>query len=290
VRVELLASANGRVALPGHHRYYIYGGSGDWKKLPGEIPKREHPSQNNSEVTGILNIVPWYYHENAVVNVIDDCTRSWFRDFLNHGSIWTGASTNAVHQSQRLAVKPLKSSDWPSDPLGPSWPSFPSIGEWMGMLRRGVDPFERPELKTPVGESGFARSSRREVSENHFLATLIVSNVIVGVRSSVEIPTKFRGYFRYRQNFLILTVTYRLPIGLVRFLIGQWVKMPYSLWLRRAVSFKQYLKKVPISLVKRARLRFDSSRIVLDQARAGSCTPSDYGSSDFESDDSSMLD
>jgi len=224
------------------------------------------------------------------VNEIPNFVHEWCRRFLTFGHLWTGVSENAVHRSHRLLVKPMKSADWPSDPLGPSWPSFPSIPEWLEMLRRGIDPFARPELEAPGGTLGFTRVSRREVHENHVLATRIVSNVIVGIRSSEEVPKKFLRYFQYGGGFLILTVRYNLPIGLVRFLLGRWCVKPFSLWLRRAVSFKSYLKKVPISLVKASKARLDEYRLGLYPTRAESCTPLADDSSEYYSDGSSELD
>jgi hypothetical protein len=140
------------------------------------------------------------------------------------------------------------------------------------MLRRGLDPFSSWD-KDPKGGTGYTRVSRGELRENHVLATRIVANNIVGIRSSVEVPRKFLKYFRYRQNFLILVVPYALPIGLVRFLLGQWCVAPYSLWLRRAVLLKQYLRNCPISLVKRARAKLAEYRQGLYPTVAGSCTP-----------------
>lgn len=158
------------------------------------------------------------------------------------------------------------------------------------MLRRGIDPFARPELETPVGNSGFTQVSRREIHDNHVLATRIVSNVIVGIRSSEEVPKKFLSYFQYRGGFLILTVRHNLPIGLVRFLLGRWCVKPFSLWLRRAVTFKQYLKKVPISLVKASKARLVEYKQGLYPARAESCTPLTDEDSEYYSEGSSELD
>jgi hypothetical protein len=170
----------------------------------------------------------------------------------------------------------------------------------MEMMRRGIDPFSRPELEQPQGDIGFTNVSRREVSENPHLAKRIVANAIVGIRSSTEVPEKFRKYFRYRWNFLILTVNYALPIGLVRFLLGQWCVKPSSLWLRRAVSFKKFLKKVPIRLVTQARDRLakeipreevlGSSAASAGPARSGGCTPTDESSSEYDSEEPSDLD
>jgi len=275
----------------GHHRIYIGGEVGrPVKHRSASNTSARNPSPDPSDVTEIWNVNPWYYHENSLANCVDNTTRKWFREFLVHGNVWTGVCENAVHQSQRLRVRPLKSSDWPRSLLGPSWPSFPSITEWLGMLRRGIDPFERPELKVPEGHSGYTRVSRGELRENPVLAARIVSNVIVGIRSSIEVPGKFLRFFRYSQNFLILTATYAIPIGLVRFLLGQWCVNPFSLWLRRQSTLKQYLRKVPISLVKRARLRLADFSPRLEPTRAGVCTFPADDDSEFYSEGSSELD
>jgi hypothetical protein len=161
------------------------------------------------------------------------------------------------------------------------------------MLRRGIDPFERPELKVPEGHSGYTRVSRGELRENPVLAARIVSNVIVGIRSSMEVPGKFLRFFRYSQNFLILTATYAIPIGLVRFLLGKWTTNPYSLWLRRAVTLKQYLRKVPTSLVLQARHRLTNRGVRPRPIEAGPCSqpePDEYESDSYASDRSSDLD
>jgi hypothetical protein len=287
--IELKASVAGRSFTPGYHRCYTYGNDGMQILSTRGLPQQSTGSPEQA-MPDVWETSPWYYHENVLVTTVDDCTRRWFREFLVHGTVWTGNCDNAVHQSQRLSVKPMKSSDWPSDPLGPSWPSFPSITEWMGMLRRGIDPFERPELKTPKANLGFTQVSRSEIHSNCALASRIVSNVIVGIRSSCEVPRKFHRYFRYHQNFLILVVRYNLPIGLVRFLIGRWCVAPYSLWLRRAVTFKSYLKKVPITLVKCARQKLVEYSSEEYPTRVGSCTPSDDFSSDYESGGESELD
>jgi hypothetical protein len=232
----------------------------------------------------------WYYHADVTVNIADDYVRRWCREFLTHGTIWTGACDSAVHRSQRLVAKPLKSSDWPSSRLGPSWPSSPSITEWMEMCRRGIDAFQRHELFQPKTDTGFTRVSRRELNENHYLATRIAVHTIVGVRSTVEVPRKFLGYFRYRSNFLIWTCTFNVPIGLVRFLLGQWFKCPSSLWLRRAVPLKTFLRKVPTSHVKHARCRLALEAVSASVAEQGACAHPADDDTDFESVASSELD
>jgi len=241
--------------------------------------------------TGIVvNSNPWYYHGGTPVSKVDDCTRRWFHEFLTHGTVWTGDAENVVHRGQRLAVKPLKSQDWPKDLLGPSWPSYPSINEWMDLLRRGIDPFSRPGYQNPESHIGFTGVGRRQLRDFPELATAIVANNIVGIRSSAEIPAKYWGYFRYRWNFLILTGTSALPIGLVRFLLARWCTHPFSLWLRRAVTLKKFLRKTPISLVKRAetrRARYNALRRT--DAEYGGCTStSDFSTESYSGGESDL--
>jgi hypothetical protein len=288
--VQLLASAENRRISFGYHRIYIDGTRGTAVKHSGALHTCSgEPRIDRQALPEVIDLSGWYYHSNTLVNVADSYIHEQCRELKVPGRIWTGTCVNAVHHSQRLAVKPLKSSDWPSDPLGPSWPSFPSIVEWMEMLRRGLDPFSRDCYSNPAWNLGFTQVSRLQVRENPALASRIVSNNIVGIRSSVEVPRKFLKYFRYSQNFLILVAAYKMPIGLVRFLIAQWCVAPYSLWLRRAVSFKIFLKKVPSLHVKRAN-DWLTTRELSRAAIAGSCTPPADLDTDLESVASSELD
>jgi hypothetical protein len=72
---------------------------------------------------------------------------------------------------------------------------------------------------------------------------------VVGLRSDVEVPEKYLGYFRYRWGFLILTAPFILPIGLTRFIVSLWVRNPHSLWLEWFGTLKQYLRVVPSRLL-----------------------------------------
>jgi len=277
-----------------HHRLEIYGGrAGRVLNPTGDLKFAEDARSGESHALhATLRTNLWYYHSDSLVNIADSYIHELCRQFLTVGRLWTGACDNAVHRSQRLAVKPLKSSDWPSDPLGPSWPSFPSISEWMEMCRKGLDPFARKELETPVGNIGFTSVSRRETQENPVLMTKIVCNAIVGIRSTEEVPGKYLKYFSYGGNFLILTHRFNLPIGLVRFLTAKWIVKPFSLWLRRSVLFKKFLKKVPSLLVKRARTRWCELQL-LQSHRVAPSTRAESLHSDSESewsDHSSDLD
>jgi len=273
----------------GHHKVLLYGDAGTGKtRRPGA--STAPTAMTTGDNPRVIKCHAWYYHAETALDTVDDCTKRWFREFLVHGTVWTGASNNAAHRSQRLSVKPMKSSDWPRSLLGPSWPSSPSIPEWMEMIRKGLDPFDRSELLQPETDMGYTRVSRCEVSENPYLATRIATNAIVGVRSSVEVPRKFLAYFRYRHNFLVWTVTYNVPIGLVRFLLSQWTKCPSSLWLRRAVPLKTFLRKVPSRLVRLAKTRAELEAVAASEPEDGACAHSADLMSDSESFASSDLD
>jgi len=117
--------------------------------------------------------------------------------------------------------------------------------EWMEMARRGENPCDMREYQ--LGKT-------QKVSSDVFngdseLIKRIVRRHIVGVRSDIEVPEKFLGYFRYRWGFLILTAPGILPIGLARFLVGLWVRNPHSLWLEWFGTLKQYLRAVPSRLL-----------------------------------------
>jgi hypothetical protein len=286
----MLSSASPGIYL-GHHRVILDGDRRTSVKDRGVVPTQgdlQKPTQPKAAVS--IKCERWYYHANTIVNIANDYIHDLYHEAKLPGKLWTGDCDNAAHRSQRLTVKPLKSSDWPSDTLGPSWPSFPTITEWLEMCRKGIDPFARRELDAPEGYMGLTRVSSGEIKENPYLARKIVSNYVVGIRSSVEVPRKFRSYFRYRQGFLILTGYYCLPIGLVRFLLGQWITNPFSLWLRRAVRFKIFLRQVPTSLVKQAERQLAAAYSKQALAEQEYCTYSSDDGYDSESYTSSALD
>lgn len=127
----------------------------------------------------------------------------------------------------------------------PLWPSSPTLTEWLEMTRHGASPCDEGR---PAGTT--VRVSRRVQMQSISLTKRIVSNHIIGVRSDVEVPQKFLGYFRYREGFLFLTAPYSLPSGLARFLVSTWVRDPHSLWLKWFGTLKQYLRTVPAPLLK----------------------------------------
>lgn len=113
----------------------------------------------------------------------------------------------------------------------------------MELVSKGASPCDEGR------QSGKTRRvSRRELNESSALAIRIVRRHVIGLRSDIEVPKQYLGYFRYRRGFLILTAP-RVPIGLARFLLGQWCTAPHSLWLEWHGTLKQYLREVPFHLL-----------------------------------------
>jgi hypothetical protein len=158
------------------------------------------------------------------------------RDFP--GMIWNSPSSALRHMANTVGTHRLCKTDWPGISRQ-RWPSTPSFSEMMAMSRRGM---------VTVGLDTTSYSvknclTRKVISDNIRIASRIVAHNIVGVRSCVPVPDKFLSWFRYRNGFLILTVRYSIPSGLVRFLLGQWVRCPFNLWLKENCSFRNFLKR-----------------------------------------------
>jgi hypothetical protein len=81
------------------------------------------------------------------------------------------------------------------------------------------------------------------MSDDIRLATRVVKANIVGIRSSIEVPEEYLQNFGYRRGFLILTNRYCISAGLTRFLLGQWKKCPFNLWLKENCRLKYYLMR-----------------------------------------------
>jgi len=189
----------------------------------------------------------FYYNarSNRVIE-LDKLTRDRIRGELPPGSVRTQCGSVTILKSQISAVKKLSEKAWPTIQGRPAWPSTPTMPEWLEMLRRGVK--SSSELFVERGKT--IRSTIREFNSNIELAKRVVHRQIVGVRADVGIPSKYLGCFRYRWGFLILTAPY-LPAGLARFLASIWCTNPYSLWLERKVTLKQYLRELPLSILNR---------------------------------------
>jgi hypothetical protein len=83
------------------------------------------------------------------------------------------------------------------------------------------------------------------VKEHPDLLKKIVSKNIIGLRSDIEIPRKFLGYFSYSGKYNLLTVMYNHPMSLTLFLLDKWRKQKHKCFLLLPVSFKKFLRQVP---------------------------------------------
>jgi len=189
----------------------------------------------------------YYNARSSHIMQLDKLTCDRIRGELPPGFIRIKCGSMTVFRSQSRAVKKLPEAAWPTVSGRPAWPSTPTITEWLEMLRRGSK--RSSELFVERGKT--VRSTIREFNSNIELAKRVIHRQIIGVRADVSIPSKYLGCFRYRWGFLILTAPY-LPAGLARFLASIWCTDPYSLWLERKVTLKQYLRELPLSILNRA--------------------------------------
>jgi len=206
--------------------------------LPHHFPQ-EVKALSDLTIGQLRETVYWIKSSDSTRYFVSREVASSIHQAVPGGYMWTVNGDLSVHERQRQLVKPLPISAWPRLGTRPAWPSSPSVVELIAMSRRGITAFP---LAKPVPDKHPV--SLALYNTNAVLRAQIVSKQIVGIRSTVEVPDKYLGYFHYRWNFLILTNRYDLPYGLVRFLTGQWKRNPHNLWLRRKISFKSYLKEL----------------------------------------------
>jgi hypothetical protein len=97
------------------------------------------------------------------------------------------------------------------------------------------------------------------------VAAKVVTNNGIGIRAyPLVVPCKFLPWFRYRQGLLILVVRHAYPAGLIRFLIGRWIKVPCSLWLKEKCHLKYYLRSQE-RVVKSPQFRLPVSNDALEE-------------------------
>jgi len=211
--------------------------------------------------------------------------RSTF-DFANRvltRCIWRIPSETTEDCARRVDTLRLASRDWPRNPRS-LWPSSPSVGELIAMSRRGITPtglWKPPQLVVN-------KPRVQDLSKDLGLATRVISNNVIGLRSTVAVPRKFLPWFRYSRGILFLTVRYCIPAGLVRFLLAQWVTNPFNLWLKVNCRLKYYLGLVrmqdnPAPCGRTLPSQGLSTLEREKRGRAGpdysSCSESEYGSS-----------
>jgi hypothetical protein len=89
----------------------------------------------------------------------------------------------------------------------------------------------------------------QEFNRNPRLASRVIGQYVIGLRSDIEVPEVFLGHFRYCNGFSILTTPYKVPIGLARFLASIWITDPHSLWLSESGTLKKILRKIPTRFI-----------------------------------------
>jgi hypothetical protein len=154
------------------------------------------------------------------------------------GDLWTSVGNIPIQEANSV-VKRLSVRDAPRITRA-LWPSMPSFFEMMYMSRNGK---KLPAQDKFRSLRVFDHLTPKDLHDNHALATRIVRRQVVGIRYEMEVPKKFLKYFRYRDGFLILTVRFAIPIGLVRFLLARWVDCYASLWLVEPCRLKFYLRR-----------------------------------------------
>jgi len=207
-------------------------------RLPDHFPEvvRRLSDMTNSQ---LRDTVHWVKPNDGVNYLLNKQVVNYIHQVMPGGYIRTVNTNPRVHVRQQAAVRPLPASDWPRLETRAAWPSSPTVVELLAMSRRGLTPLPLIKSATPA----FHRISTAYFNSNVELRAKVISHQIVGIRSDIEVPRRFLGYFGYRWGFLILTSRYSLPAGLVRFLTGQWIRNPHNLWLREKYSFKRFLKK-----------------------------------------------
>lgn len=151
--------------------------------------------------------------------------------------IWRFSGKISADCARRVDTNRLDKRDWPRNPRS-LWPSSPTVTELLAMTRCGKTP-------TPLWKPPKLIGNQLRVSDLKWRlksATRIVSDNVVGLRSTVPVPRKFLPWFRYRDGILFLTVRYSLPAGLVRLVLSQWIRDPFSLWLKVNCRLKYYLR------------------------------------------------
>jgi hypothetical protein len=206
-------------------------------RLPRHFPSKVLELCNMSK-TQIAQCVFWVKPNTSINHQVSPSVVDWSRRVIP-GGIWNRRSSQDFHTANRARTNRLSKRDWPRISGNP-WPSTPSVSELLEMSRRGI---LYRGLESNPAQAVENCLTRGLISNNIRVAAKVVLRQIVGVRSSVKVQESFLPYFRYRDGFLILTVRHKLPSGLVRFLLGQWIKSPTSLWLVENCRFKYYLKK-----------------------------------------------
>lgn len=233
---KLLVSEADRLNLLHRVGSYLRGKRPGKLRLPAYFPPEVRALRELSK-RQLANVVYWVKPDTSVTHRSPKSMEDFAKQVIP-GGIWNRQSHCDSHMANRARCHRLSKTKMPRH-ARTLWPSTPSVSELLEMSRRGrsvrgLEP--TPSWTVPNC------LTRSQVSDDIRLASRIVSQQIVGIRSAVKVQEEFLPYFRYRHGFLILTVRYKIPSGLVRFLLSQWIRFPHNLWIVENRRFRSYLK------------------------------------------------
>jgi len=220
------------------HRLNVYlnGNRRGRLRLPQTVFSNTVQTLTDLTKSQIRKVAFWIKPEMSLSHAVNRRTAEFIHR-VAPGMTWTSTGQRPVYSQSTVGsrlsrrLKPRSSCT--------AWPSAPDIFEILEMSRRGI--------RMPVLDNAPLRVDkplkRRDVSDNIRLASIIVARQIVGLRETVELPRKFLGHFRTYNGFSILVNRYKIPSGLTRFLLAQWIRSPASLWLVQACPFRIFLNR-----------------------------------------------
>jgi len=221
LRVYVTSKRRGRLRLPKH--------------FPTEVRDLENLSKAQIRET--------MYWLKANTSTAFPLKQRDYRFVTQHSAvpIWNRNSQRDFHMANTVGLRRLCKRDAPRISRA-LWPSAPSFSEMIEGTRRQVFNFASGT------KYGFRRTAkdcitRQALSNDIRLATRIVANNVVGIRSSVRLPEEFLPWFRHRHGFSILSTRNRIPSGLVRFLLAQWKICPTNLWLVEHCPLRIFLRR-----------------------------------------------
>jgi hypothetical protein len=241
---EISSQLSQLVTVPAHRetlfkrlRNFAYTNRRGRLRLPTYLPAKVRGLLDLSKAQ-IRRILYWVKPSTGMAWTLDKRTHQ-FVSRLSTVPIWNRRSEPDCHMAHRVGLPRLCKRDAPSSGRD-LWPSAPSFTEMLEMVRRSVSLLSVHASPRHTVQNCM---TRRDLSDNIRLATRIVAHNIVGIRSTVEIPEVWLPWFRYRQGFSILSVRFKIPAGLVRFLLAIWKTQSTNLWLVDHCSLKYYLRK-----------------------------------------------
>lgn len=221
LRIFVTSKRRGRLRLPKH--------------FPTEVRDLENLSKAQIRET--------MYWLKANTSTAFPLNQRDYRNVTQHSAvpIWNRNSQRDFHMANTVGLRRLGKRDAPRISRA-LWPSAPSFSEMVEGTRRQVYNFYSG---TKYGMRYTATNciTRQALSDDIRLASGIVANNIIGIRSSVRLPEEFLPWFRHRHGFSILSTRYKIPSGLVRFLLAQWKVCPTNLWLVEHCPLKIFLRR-----------------------------------------------